>query len=306
MIARGPAPAVTLHEYTERIHVLRQALDRVLPHHAHSLDVIARHMEALGQVQITGGTPIATPVATWGGLLASESSPKVRWVRLKLDALDSALRAARPGRWQAVQLRQLDTVLRDPRFHQHLNPVQAAEGWLGDRVTQLLTFLAHHISFGGMNRYSILNAVVAIAFLLLVAGVAILIARAAMHKSAVSMGAPEQQTAVVSPMAARQRASEMASAGSYREAFRYLFLGTLIELRDAGLIQLRPGDTNREYVFSLGSAAGTRLQRDALVALVDEFDRVWYGHQALTRAEYERCASLAASVTEPTRPGRTA
>lgn len=306
MIARGHAPPVTLHGYSEQIHVLRQALDRVLPHHSHSLDVIARQMEALGQVQIKGGTPIATPVGTWGHLLASGSPSQVRLVRAKLDALDSALRAARPGRSQAGQLRQLDNVLRDPRFHQHPNAVQAAEAWIGGRVTQLLTFLAHHISFGGMNRYPILNAVVAIAFLLLVAGVAILIARAAMHKSAISMGASEQQTAVVSPMAARQRASEMASVGSYREAFRYLFLATLLELRDAGSIQLRPGDTNREYVFSLGSDAGTLRQRDALVALVDEFDRVWYGHQALTRAEYERCASLAASVAEPARQGRTA
>lgn len=305
MPSSGGSP-ISLREYARRVHDLRQIVDHVTAAHTHILHVAARKMDALGRVHITNGPNITTPLPEWGRSLMSGRPFEIRSIRRQLDALDSALQALRPRQRPSGQLSQLDTVLRDPRFHPTLNPVQAAEAWIGDTVTRFLWFLAHHLSVSGTNGYPILNAIVAAVFLLLVAGIALLLARAAIRRNTASIPARGAPSELVSPSVARERAAGMASAGSYREAFRYLFLATLLELREAGLIQLRPGDTNREYVFSLGATAETVPQREALAALVDEFDRVWYGHQPLTRPEYERWAALAASILEPAMVGQTA
>lgn len=305
IIARARFPPISVYEYVRRVHDFRQTLDRLSTGRAGRLRTIARQMEAMGQVQAKGGHAITTPLPAWGRSLASGRPSQLQAVRRELRALDSALHSLRSRQWRPGQLHQLDSILRDSRFHPHLNAVQAAEAWLGDRATQILQFLARHIGLSGLKGSPTMNAVVAIGFLLLVAGVATLIARAAIRRGAVSIPAREGQTEEASPTAARQRAGELASAGSYREAFRYLFLATLLDLRDAGLIQLRPGDTNREYAFSLDAGSETP-QQEALVALVDEFDRVWYGHRPLTRAQYQHCASLAASVIAVSDEGQIA
>lgn len=305
-LSSGAPSPISLAEYIRRIDRLRQILDRITKVRGYGLDAAAHQMESLGRVRIGDGRAVTTPLPDWGCQIISGRTANARSIRGQLDALDRALHVVRRHHWRPAQLRQLDTVLRDPRFHPHLNPVQAAEAWLGDRVAQLLRILGHDLASDVPSGHPIVTALVAVIFLLLVAGIGTVIARAAIRRGAASVPARETPAQVASPNAARQRAGEMAAAESYREAFRYLFLATLLELRDAGLLQLRPGDTNREYVFSLDDIPGTTQQREALVSLVDEFDRVWYGHQPFTRAQYDRCAALAAQIIEPAVGGRIA
>ncbi len=100
---------------------------------------------------------------------------------------------------------------------------------------------------------------------------------------------------------ARQRATSLAGAGSYREAVRQLYLSTLLSLEEQGTLRRDRSLTNREVLAQLDLAsaratpAGAPLSapalRQRLHDIVDTFDGVWYGVQepdSETFAEYER------------------
>ena len=136
-------------------------------------------------------------------------------------------------------------------------------------------------------------------FLALVAGLALLLVRGALARVVVSAETPDPSAEPSTAVAAAGRASGLASAGDYRTALRYLVLQTLLLLQEAGQVELRPGLTNREYLRALQSAArAPTAGSEPLRLLVDEFDRVWYGHLPLDAAGYARCEALAGRAAE--------
>jgi hypothetical protein len=84
------------------------------------------------------------------------------------------------------------------------------------------------------------------------------------------------------------RAQETAQTGDYRLAVRYLYLSTLLQLEERGLLRYDRARTNREYLRSVAHRADlAAILRD----VVDVFDRTWYGFQILdaeTYHQYER------------------
>jgi hypothetical protein len=101
--------------------------------------------------------------------------------------------------------------------------------------------------------------------------------------------------------AARQRADQVAEAGDYRSALRYLVLATLLYLQERGALDLRPGLTNHDYLSLLRNRASEvgqswTLDQSALQELVQAFDRTWYGHQPFDEADLARCQELVGRV----------
>jgi hypothetical protein len=81
------------------------------------------------------------------------------------------------------------------------------------------------------------------------------------------------------------RAQETAQTGDYRLAVRYLYLSTLLQLEERGLLRYDRARTNREYLRSVAHRADlAAILRD----VVDVFDRTWYGFQVLDAATYHQ------------------
>ena len=80
-----------------------------------------------------------------------------------------------------------------------------------------------------------------------------------------------------------------ASAGDYRGAIRLVYIASLRRLQGAGLIVLERDKTNWEYQRALRSRS--KPAYDALLPATRLFDRIWYGHENATEAEYRQAVA---------------
>lgn len=90
-------------------------------------------------------------------------------------------------------------------------------------------------------------------------------------------------------------AARQSAAGRYREACHFVLLSTLLAIEERGQTRFDPSATNREHLARLaGWPPGAR----ALERVVARFDRIWYGQNAATEADYRELLSLASGVSE--------
>lgn len=293
----APAPRntpVSLHTYATRIHLARLSLDRAMLAPADRADVerAARLLRALATVRMPGGQVLHTDSPARAARLFPASPDATRRVAAWLDTLDDTLRSTRPVTVPATDLRQLDTVLLDARFHPVHWPWEGLNQWLVSVYRALLHGLSDALRPGKPT--SVIPAAV---LLLMVIALAYLLARGAMGKLVVERSAEEEYASPSTPLAASRRAGDLAAAGNYREALRYLFLSTMLELQAHGLIELRPGMTNREYLRAF-IATGSIPEPVSLplAALVDTFDGVWYGRRLIDEAGYRQAQTAATGV----------
>lgn len=94
---------------------------------------------------------------------------------------------------------------------------------------------------------------------------------------------------------ALQRAQELSTGGDYRTAVRYLYLSALLLLEERGLLRYDRSLTNREY---LRTVAHRPELAATLREVIDVFDRVWYGFQALDDGEYAQYAQRVATLRQ--------
>lgn len=122
---------------------------------------------------------------------------------------------------------------------------------------------------------------------LVVAVIVFFVARALM-RAAVDTAVEEPETempeAPPQPAEMAAEAKQRASSGDHRGAIRALYLALLGKLHQQGAITYDRHRTNREYLRSL-RAGGRR--KAAFAALVEVFDRKWYGKEPCSREEVE-------------------
>lgn len=90
-------------------------------------------------------------------------------------------------------------------------------------------------------------------------------------------------------------AARLASEGRHREAFRSLYLATLVALDRHREIDFDPARTNWHYLRQMGP--GERAA--AFRTFTQLFDAKWYGDEHTSREEYERGRALAVRLTTP-------
>jgi hypothetical protein len=94
---------------------------------------------------------------------------------------------------------------------------------------------------------------------------------------------------------ALQRAQTLSAGGDYRTAVRYLYLSSLLLLEERGLLRYNRYLTNREYLRSIAHKPElATVLRD----VIEVFDRVWYGFESLSEADYNRYAEQVATLKE--------
>jgi len=89
---------------------------------------------------------------------------------------------------------------------------------------------------------------------------------------------------VLTSKGAFQRAETLSTQGDYRNAIRYLYLSSLLVLDEQGVMRYDRSRTNREYLRSVSSRPElAKPLRD----VIDVFDRVWYGFEAVDETTYK-------------------
>ena len=85
-------------------------------------------------------------------------------------------------------------------------------------------------------------------------------------------------------------AKARAQQGDYRAAIRLTYIAALWRLGDSGLLTLEKNRTNWEYQRSLRKRSSK--VHDELIPATRLFDRVWYGKQKGTQAEFEAVSAI--------------
>jgi hypothetical protein len=80
-----------------------------------------------------------------------------------------------------------------------------------------------------------------------------------------------------------QKAQLISAGGDYRTAARYLYLSSLLLLDERGLLRYDRSKTNREYLRNL---SGRLDLLNPLRAVIETFDRVWYGFKPLDKDSF--------------------
>jgi hypothetical protein len=100
-------------------------------------------------------------------------------------------------------------------------------------------------------------------------------------------------------------AERQAREGQYRQAFRLVYVATLVALDSGGVLRFNRSRTNWEYLRALRASGREDVSR-ALLPLTRDFDRVWYGFAPAGPAEYADALAqyhaLQGATQTPTRP----
>lgn len=282
---------VTVSVYSAKIHALRLRLDH--SGSAQGAQAIGVQLGRLGAVRLPDGRIVHPDNASVAGLLGQATRADLPSLRRRLDALDNTLRAQPRFPANTTGLRSLDSILAQPVFHPLQNPLDRLLGLLGDLILNVLAAIAQFLSglTGRAPGLGLPLLILAPVFLVVLAVLAVLLARAIVRRAVADIPATDMSGEPATFSSAESRAESEAARGDYRAALRYLVLATILDLQERGLLDLRPGLTNREYLRDLRRQA--EQLRSPLAELVDAFDRVWYGHQEVSAEEYARYEALA-------------
>lgn len=207
----------------------------------------------------------------------------------RLEALMDALLQAHeeyPRRVFTVQdVEPLREILERPEFQwQEAQPAQNP-AWIQkilDAIAEFMNRLAYGVQNGVYyGRVPLILAAVLL-FLLSLYFITRNLSRSLVREAELAAENGDED-AVLTSKGAMQRAQTLSGQGDYRNAVRYLYLSSLLILDEHGVLRYDRSRTNREYLRSVSSKP--ELAKP-LGDVIDVFDRVWYGFEAVDDEAY--------------------
>lgn len=252
------------------------------------------------------GTPALAGNAWLREALAA-SPPDLARARGRFAAANDAAQSVRPARDPVAALAALDDVLGDPIFQERdwlallpawllpaaifveivLDALWNAVRWPVDRLLDLLTRIIS----------GVLGGPIVIALGVLLIGGLILLYQRGLRSAIVRQAEVARSDMPIPPSASEALglAGRHAAVGEYREACHFVLLSTLLAIEERGHARFDPAATNREHLARL---AGWPPLARSLDRVVGRFDRIWYGQDAVTEADYRDLLSLADGVAK--------
>jgi hypothetical protein len=284
---------ISLEEYWAKVEQTRQTvsgLQGASDSTIHGqLNKLAGEWEAITQVKLPDGTILPVDHNEMAALFRQEP-PVIATVLGRLDALQ-AMRQDFPDRkFTKKDIDSLTKILADPRFQwAEAKPSPLSEWWgnfwnkLFEWLNRLFGDSSSSVSLSIPGGRILLTWVLTI----LLAGILVYAGRG-LWKDLVGQAELEEGWAdgaeTLTSETAFQRASVLSGDGDYRTAVRYLYLSSLLLLDERGLLRFDRSRTNHEYLRSL---SGAPLLAKPLRAVIDIFDRVWYGFEQIDQATYQ-------------------
>lgn len=178
----------------------------------------------------------------------------------------------------------LKEILARPEFQ--WGAPQEAPDWIQRALNAFFDFM-ERLAFGVQNTvyYGRVPLMIGAALLLLLSLFYISrnLSRSLVREAELAGEAGEDE-ALLTSKGALQRAQTLSNQGDYRTAIRYLYLSSLLVLDERGLLRYDRSRTNREYLRSISSRPQLAMP---LRDVIDVFDRVWYGFEAVDEQTYQ-------------------
>lgn len=297
--ARAEDSTLPLDEYWRRLQdtqTLVTTLQGESPESAApQLVAAATEWEAVTAVSLPDGSVVSVDHTFLVAQLRADP-PDLKKLNDLLAAMRSTHDAWPPPKHNAQDLRALENILARPEFQWREAQPSLLEQWWRKVQEALWRFLAwllpDEVTVDGNALGYVVTGLGTLALLLVLAFAArSLFASFAAEAEATLEGHDADET--LTAETALKRAQTLSASGDYRAAVRYLYLSTLLLLDERGLLRYDRSLTNREYLRSvahLPEVAG--ILRD----VVEVFDRVWYGYQALDDAGYSHYAARVAEL----------
>ncbi len=294
--ARADAPPIALDDYWQKVDQT-QALVALMEDpsdeaHQIQLTTLADEWENITQVTLPSGTIVPVNHSYLVSQLRA-SPPDLARLKGQLTALLAAHNAWPAAQHTLSDLQLLDEILARPEFQ--WTPEQPS--LLSLLLQRLLEFFWEIIS-PLLPEEAVITLDVAwfrylltgLATLLLILVLAFMLRGllADLVTEAEINVDPETGKEILTANLAIKRAQGLSDAGDYRTAIRYLYLSSLLLLDERGLLRYNRSQTNREY---LRSVAHLPHLAAILREVIDVFDRVWYGYQAVDKATYIQYAA---------------
>lgn len=280
---------VTVEAYWELVRNTRQALTKMesLPEAA-----VRQELDGLA-VQWAKVTVVEFPDQS-----LMQIDPSVLAADLKMDPPDiKQLEKIMDALWQAHEqypqkvftiedIASLRTILARPEFQWSQPQTLEAPTWLQklfDGFFNLMERIAYGVA--NMTYYGRVPLIVAAALLFIFSlfYISRSLSRNLVREAQLAAEDGDEEGTLTSK-GAMQRAQTLSGQGDYRTAVRYLYLSSLLILDEQGLLRYDRSRTNREYLRSVSSKPELA---NPLRDVIDVFDRVWYGFDAVDEETYK-------------------
>jgi hypothetical protein len=273
-----PVAPVPLDEYWQRIETLADSLAGA-EENERAITAAARELAAIEAVLLPDGQAIPVDNHDLLEILRRDdlNEDDLQAARARLEALQRTRQYPVPTTDQTFE--RLDEILSRSEFERatvgrtaKLSPLQRALEWLAGKleraggapgVRPLLTLLSVAVTLAALLYFFRSSW-----------------SQWASEGWSAGQGRGADETSLSSSEA---RARALSAGDDYRQAARYLYLSTLLWLDERGLLHYDPACTNREF---LQQVSGNNNLHEALLPVVNFFDRVWYGFAPLDGRAY--------------------
>ena len=280
---------ITASEYWERVRSTQQAIvdleaepEDVI---RQQLDAMASRWETVTAVELSDGVVIPVEPLYLVNELRNDR-PDLKRLESVFDALLKAHEVYPQAVFTVQDIEPLKNILAQPEFQWQTEQVMEAPAWL-QNILNAITGAMERIAYGVQKilyygRIPLIAAAVVLFFVSLYF-ITRNLSRNLVREAQLAAQNGETDEFLTSS-AAMQRAQSLSNQGDYRNAIRYLYLSSLLVLDERGVLHYDRSRTNREYLRSVSS-------RPELAAplrdVIEVFDRVWYGFQAVDENTYK-------------------
>jgi hypothetical protein len=270
----------TLVEQTQKD--IRALKDRPADQVRLALDGMAVAWTDVTEVQLTDGSVVPVDVSFLVSLLKADP-PNLEQLDGLLGALLAAHKSYSQHIYDASNPDALNAILLRPEFQWRPNPVNDWLQKIWDKIAAWLDKIFNvNISIPGGGTATTTIAVIVL--LLVLAYVFRGLFTDLVKESTADSSAEDSDLNLTSETAFR-KAQNLSGQGDYRTAVRYLYLSSLLLMEERGILRYDRSRTNREYLRSVSSHPNLA---NPLKSVVDVFDRVWYGYEALDETTYKQ------------------
>lgn len=284
---RAETPPISLEAYWTLVWETKQALmtlaDQPESIQKDNLLALADRWEQAQQVHLDDGTLVNLDHTFWLKQFRADKPDRAQLIQ-QIGALLAAHWT--PGKIPPeVETNSLRQILARPEFQWQAEQPNWFADWLNRFLQWLTSLLGKPVSLSAPDTQTLqVFGVFAALFVGLILAYFLhglftdLTADAALNDE---NGATDEP---INAELALERAEGLSNQGDYRSAVRYLYLSALLLLNERGLLSYDRTRTNREYLHDLNSRPQIAV---LLRAVIEVFDKVWYGFQPLDAETYQ-------------------
>lgn len=246
------------------------------------LNELAMQWDQVGVVEL----PDHSVIQTESGYLTEElrnDPPELDRLANLLGALLQAHEEYPQNLFTLEDVDPLKVILARPEFQWEESQPLVMPDWL-DRIFSWLEQLTNRVANATLSygRVPLIIAAVLV-FLLSLFFISRSLSRSLVREAQLEAEGSESDNLLTSK-GAFKRAENLSMQGDYRNAIRYLYLSSLLVLDEQGVMRYDRSRTNREYLRSVSSRPELA---NPLRDVIEVFDRVWYGYEAVDENTYK-------------------